>query len=163
VSDSCRKKPWPVQPSGDNGADPNEVVQITDQVAATTLTGSVAPIAAKARAAAAQSQTMFQHAVKLGTPIALGTDAAVEPHGLNAREFSLMVTNGLTPAQALMAGTAHGAELLGVVDKVGTLSADKLADIVAVAGNPLTDLRTTEHPVFAMKEGVVYLGAPAAH
>ena len=74
-----------------------------------------------------------------------------------------MVTNGLTPAQALMAGAAHGAELLGVVDKVGTLSADKLADIVAVAGNPLTDLRTTEHPVFVMKEGVVYLGAPSAH
>jgi imidazolonepropionase-like amidohydrolase len=122
-----------------------------------------APIAAKARAAAAQAQTMFQHAVKLGTPIALGTDAAVEPHGLNAREFSLMTRNGLTAAQALMAGTAHGAELLGVADKVGTLSADKLADIVAVAGNPLTDLKTTEHPVFVMKEGVVYLGAPSAH
>jgi imidazolonepropionase-like amidohydrolase len=122
-----------------------------------------APIAAKARAAAAQSQTMFQHAVKLGIPIALGTDAAVEPHGLNAREFSLMVKNGLTPAQALMAGTAHGADLLGVADKVGTLSAGKLADIVAVAGNPLTDLKTTEHPVFVMKEGVVYLGAPSAH
>ncbi|HEY1875229.1 MAG TPA: amidohydrolase family protein [Steroidobacteraceae bacterium] len=122
-----------------------------------------APIAAKARAAAAQSQTMFQHAVKLGTPLALGTDAAVEPHGLNAREFSLMVRNGLTPAQALMAGTAHGADLLGVPDKVGTLSAGKLADIVAVAGNPLTDLKTTEHPVFVMKEGVIYVGAPAAH
>jgi imidazolonepropionase-like amidohydrolase len=122
-----------------------------------------APIAAKARAAAAQSQTMFQHAVKLGTPLALGTDAAVEPHGLNAREFSLMVQNGLTPAQALMAGTAHGADLLGVADKVGTLSAGKLADIVAVAGNPLTDLKTTEHPVFVMKEGVIYVGAPAAH
>ena len=122
-----------------------------------------APIAAKARAAAAQSQTMFQHAVKLGTPIALGTDAAVEPHGLNAREFSLMTRNGLTAAQALMAGTAHGADLLGVADKVGTLSAGKLADIVAVAGNPLTDLKTTEHPVFVMKEGVVYLGASSAH
>jgi imidazolonepropionase-like amidohydrolase len=122
-----------------------------------------APIAAKARAAAAQSQTMFQHAVKLGTPLALGTDAAVEPHGLNAREFSLMVQNGLTPAQALMAGTAHGADLLGVADKVGTLSAGKLADIVAVAGNPLTDLKTTEHPVFVMKEGVIYVGAPSAH
>ncbi len=122
-----------------------------------------APIAAKARAASAQAQTMFQHAVKLGTPLALGTDAAVEPHGLNAREFSLMVKNGLTPAQALMAGTAHGADLLGVADKVGTLSAGKLADIVAVAGNPLTDLKTTEHPVFVMKEGVIYVGAPAPH
>jgi len=122
-----------------------------------------APIAAKARAAAAQSQIMFQHAVKLGTPLALGTDAAVEPHGLNAREFSLMVQNGLTPAQALMAGTAHGADLLGVADKVGTLSAGKIADIVAVAGNPLTDLKTTEHPVFVMKEGVIYVGAPSSH
>ena len=122
-----------------------------------------APIATKARAAAAQSQTMFQRAVKLGTPIALGTDAAVEPHGLNAHEFSLMTKNGLTPAQALTAGTAHGADLLGVADKVGTLSAGKLADIVAVAGNPLTDLKTTEHPVFVMKEGVIYVGAPSAH
>jgi imidazolonepropionase-like amidohydrolase len=122
-----------------------------------------AAIAAKARAAAAQSQTMFQHAVKLGTPLALGTDAAVEPHGLNAREFSLMAQNGLTPAQALMAGTAHGADLLGVADKVGTLSAGKLADIVAVAGNPLTDLKTTEHPIFVMKEGVIYVGAPSTH
>jgi imidazolonepropionase-like amidohydrolase len=122
-----------------------------------------APIAAKARAAAARAQTMFQHAVKLGTPIALGTDAAVEPHGLNAREFSLMTKNGLTPAQALMAGTARGADLLGVADKVGTLSAGKLADIVAVAGNPLTDLKTTEHPVFVMKEGVIYVGTQPAH
>jgi imidazolonepropionase-like amidohydrolase len=122
-----------------------------------------APIAAKARAAAAQSQTMFQHAAKIGTPIAFGTDAGVEPHGLNAHEFSLMAKNGLTPAQALMAGTAHAAELLGVADQVGTLAAGKSADVVAVAGNPLTDLKTTEHPVFVMKEGTIYLGAPAAH
>ena len=115
------------------------------------------PIAAKARAAAAQSQTMFQHAVKIGTPIAFGTDAGVEPHGLNAREFSLMAKNGLTPAQSLMAGTAHGAELLGIADQVGTLSVGKSADIVAVAGNPLTDLKTTEHPVFVMKEGTAYV------
>jgi len=122
-----------------------------------------APIAAKARAASAQSQTMFQHAVKLGTPIAFGTDAGVEPHGLNAREFSLMAKNGLTPAQALMAGTAHAAELLGVADQVGTLAAGKSADIVAVAGNALTDLKSTEHPVFVMKEGTIYLGGAAPH
>jgi imidazolonepropionase-like amidohydrolase len=114
-------------------------------------------IAAKARAAAAQSQTMFQHAVKIGTPIALGTDAGVEPHGLNAREFSLMTKNGLTPAQSLMAGTAHAAELLGVADQTGTIAPGKSADIVAVAGNPLADLKTTEHPVFVMKEGAVYV------
>jgi imidazolonepropionase-like amidohydrolase len=118
-------------------------------------------IAAKARAAAAQAQQMFARAVKIGVPLAMGTDAGVEPHGLNAREFSLMNKNGLPAAQALIAGTANGAELLGVADQVGTLTAGKLADIVAVAGNPLTDLKTTEHPVFVMKEGTVYVRAPA--
>jgi imidazolonepropionase-like amidohydrolase len=117
------------------------------------------PIAAKARAAAAQAQQMFQHAVKLGVPLAMGTDAGVEPHGLNAREFSLMTKNGLPPAQALMAGTANGADLLGLGDQIGTLAPGKLADIIAVAGNPLTDMKTTEHMVFVMKEGTVYVGA----
>jgi imidazolonepropionase-like amidohydrolase len=115
-------------------------------------------IAVKARAAAAQSQRMFQHAVKIGVAVAMGTDAAVEPHGLNAHEFSLMVKNGLDPAQALMAGTANGAELLGIADKTGTLAAGKFADIVAVPGNPLADMHATEHPVFVMKEGAIYVG-----
>jgi imidazolonepropionase-like amidohydrolase len=119
-------------------------------------------IAVKARAAAAQAQQMFQHAVKIGVPLAMGTDAAVEPHGLNAREFALMTKNGLTPAQALMAGTANGADLLGLADKIGTLTVGKSADIVAVAGNPLADIHATEHPVFVMKEGAVYVGAGAA-
>jgi imidazolonepropionase-like amidohydrolase len=118
-------------------------------------------IAVKARAAAAQAQLMFQHAVKIGVPFAMGTDAAVEPHGLNAREFSLMTKNGLAPAQALMAGTANGADLLGIADKTGTLTPGKFADIVAVAGNPLIDMQATEHPVLVMKEGTIYLGAPA--
>jgi len=119
-------------------------------------------IAVKARAAAAQAQQMFQHAVKIGVPLAMGTDAAVEPHGLNAREFALMTKNGLTPAQALMAGTANGADLLGLADKIGTLTVGKSADIVAVAGNPLADIHATEHPVFVMKEGAVYVGTGAA-
>jgi imidazolonepropionase-like amidohydrolase len=116
------------------------------------------PIAVKARAAAAQIQLTFQHAVRIGVPLALGTDAGVEPHGQNAHEFSLMTKNGLTPAQALMAGTASGADLLGLSDKVGTLTVGKLADVVAVAGNPLTDIKNTEHVVFVMKEGSVYVG-----
>jgi imidazolonepropionase-like amidohydrolase len=115
-------------------------------------------IAVKARAAAAQMQQMFQHAVKIGVPIAMGTDAAVEPHGLNAHEFSLMTKNGLSPAQALMAGTANGADLLGIADRTGTLAAGKFADIVAVAGDPLIDMHATEHPVFVMKEGTIYVG-----
>ena len=120
-------------------------------------------IAAKARAAAAQMQQMFQHAVKIGVPIAMGTDAAVEPHGLNAREFSLMTKNGLGSAQALLAGTANGADLLGLADQTGTLTPGKYADIVAVAGNPLTDMGATEHPVFVMKAGTIYVGAAADH
>jgi imidazolonepropionase-like amidohydrolase len=120
-------------------------------------------IQVKARAAAAQAQLMFQHAARIGVPLALGTDAGVEPHGLNAREFSLMVKNGLSPAQALMAGTANGADLLGVADQVGTLATGKSADIVAVPGNPLTDMTATEHPLLVMKEGRVYLGASLLH
>ncbi len=114
-------------------------------------------IADKARAAAAHIQQTFAHAVKIGTPLALGTDAAVEPHGHNAFEFELMVKNGLPAAQALMAGTANGADLLGMADKVGTLQAGKLADIVAVPGNPLENIQATAHPLFVMKDGVVYV------
>jgi imidazolonepropionase-like amidohydrolase len=115
-------------------------------------------IAVKARAAAAQAQTMFQHAAKIGVPLAMGTDAGVEPHGLNGQEFSLMTKNGLPPAQALMAGTANGADLLGVADETGTLAVGKSADIIAVSGNPLDNMKTVEHPVLVMKEGTVYVG-----
>jgi imidazolonepropionase-like amidohydrolase len=119
-------------------------------------------IAAKVRAASAGHQQMFEHAVKIGVPIAMGTDAGVEPHGLNAREFSLMTINGLSAAQSIMAGTAKGAELLGVADQTGTLQSGKFADIIAVPGNPLTDIRATEHPLFVMKEGVIYRNDGAA-
>jgi imidazolonepropionase-like amidohydrolase len=115
-------------------------------------------IAVKARAAAAQAQTMFQHAAKIGVPLAMGTDAGVEPHGLNGQEFSLMTKNGLPPAQALMAGTANGADLLGVAGETGTLAVGKSADIIAVSGNPLDNMKTVEHPVLVMKEGTVYVG-----
>jgi imidazolonepropionase-like amidohydrolase len=114
-------------------------------------------IAAKARAASDASHQMFAHAAKLGVPIAMGTDAGVEPHGLNAREFSLMTKEGMSAAQALIAGTANGADLLGIADQTGTLQAGKYADIVAVAGNPLADMSATEHPVLVMKEGTLYL------
>lgn len=113
-------------------------------------------IAIKARAASDASHQMFQHAAKLGVPIAMGTDAGVEPHGLNAREFSLMTKEGLGAAQALMAGTANGADLLGIAGQTGTLQAGKYADIIAVAGNPLADMSATEHPVLVMKEGIIY-------
>jgi imidazolonepropionase-like amidohydrolase len=119
-------------------------------------------IAAKARAAAAQMQVMFQHAVKIGVPIAFGTDSGVEPHGMDAREFAVMTRNGLSPAAALMAATGNAARLLGIYARVGTLEPGKEADIVAVAGNPVTDIHATEHPVFVMKGGVIYEGAQSS-
>jgi imidazolonepropionase-like amidohydrolase len=116
------------------------------------------PIAVKARAAIAQIDQMVQHAVKIGTPIAMGTDAAVGPHGKNAVEFWLLVKDGMTPAQAIMAGTAGGSDLLGIADKTGTLQPGKAADIVAVPGNPLDKIEATQHPSFVMKQGIVYVG-----
>jgi imidazolonepropionase-like amidohydrolase len=115
-------------------------------------------IAAKAIAASAQIQQMFQRAVKIGVPIAFGTDSGVEPHGLDAREFALMTKNGMAPAQALMAATANASDLLGIKAETGTLEPGKLADIVALTGNPLNDIRATEHPVFVMKAGKVVVG-----
>jgi imidazolonepropionase-like amidohydrolase len=117
-----------------------------------------AQIAAKARAASAQMMIMFQHAVKIGTPVAFGTDAGVEPHGMNAREFSLMVDNGFTPTQALMAATHNGADLLGVSDVAGALEAGRPADVVAVPGNPLQSIAATEHPKLVMKDGQIVVG-----
>ncbi|MFL6237683.1 MAG: amidohydrolase family protein [Thermoanaerobaculia bacterium] len=112
-------------------------------------------IAAKARAAAAQMQSMFQRAVRIGVKVAFGTDSAVEPHGLDAQEFALMVKNGMTPARALLAATAAGADLLGLADQIGTLEPGKLADLVAVPGDPLQDIRQTEKVTFVMQGGKV--------
>jgi imidazolonepropionase-like amidohydrolase len=116
-------------------------------------------VAAKARAAIAHIDQTMQHAVKIGVPIAMGTDAAVGPHGKNALEFWLMTKDGMSPAQALIAGTANGAELLGIAAQTGTLQPGKAADIVAVPGNPLADIEATQHPIFVMKQGVIYVGA----
>ena len=104
---------------------------------------------------------MFQNAVKIGVPVAMGTDAGVEPHGSNAKEFSLMASYGMPPEQVLVAGTTNGAELLGLADQTGSLTAGKFADIVAVAGNPLSNMAATEHPLLVMKEGTLYV-QPAA-
>ena len=88
--------------------------------------------------------------------IALGTDAAVEPHGGNAREFALMVDGGISPAASLQAGTVGGADLLGITAIAGSLEAGKSADVVAVPGNPVTDIRATGKVFFVMKDGQVY-------
>ncbi len=110
-------------------------------------------IAAKARAAAAAHGAMFKTALRFGVPIAFGTDAGVYPHGMNAKEFGLMVDLGMSPAAALLAGTRESAKLLGIESDVGTLEIGKTADIVAVPGNVLSDIHSTEHPLFVMHQG----------
>ena len=122
-------------------------------------------IAVKAHLAIASLHATFQKALAKGVKIGLGTDAAVYPHGRNAEEFHQMVDLGMKPVDALKAGTSADAELLGIADKVGTLEAGKLADVVAVPGDPLQNIRQTEHAFFVMKEGVIFKneGATKAH
>ena len=114
-------------------------------------------IADKARAAAAAHGTMFKAALRIGVPIALGTDAGVYPHGMNAMEFGLMADLGMSPAAALLAGTRESAKLLGIEAEVGTLEAGKVADVVAVPGRVLGDIHATEHPLFVMHLGHIVL------
>lgn len=113
-------------------------------------------IQAKAEAAVKQQDNLVKRAVALGVKIALGTDAAVFPHGENALEFAFMAADGMTNAQSLMAGTSAAAELLGWRDKVGTLKPGMLADVVAVPGNPVDDIKVTQSVMFVMKGGVIY-------
>ncbi len=113
-------------------------------------------IAVKVRQAVASISSMFRMAVDKGVIIGLGTDAAVEPHGLNAKEFELMVKGGMKPLDALKAGTSVDAELLGLSKTLGTIEKGKIADIVAVPGDPIRDITATQRVKFVMKEGVVY-------
>jgi imidazolonepropionase-like amidohydrolase len=110
---------------------------------------------AKAKAAGAARTEMFRNAVKFGLKIGLGTDAAVYPHGQNAKEFKLMVDLGMPPIEALRAATSADADLLGISVKVGTLEKGKLADIVAMPGDPTQDITATERVAFVMKEGKI--------
>lgn len=114
-----------------------------------------AKIRDKALAAGAHHETMMHDALRIGVPIALGTDAGVFPHGLNGREFGDMVKMGMSPAAALLTSSQGAARLLGIDKETGTLEAGKLADVVAVRGNVLDDIRATEAPVFVMKQGKV--------
>jgi len=118
-------------------------------------------IQAKARAAAAARSDMFRNAVKLGVKIAFGTDAAVFPHGQNAKEFKLMVDLGMPPIEALKSATSVDADLLGVAPKTGTLEKGKLADVIAIPGDPTQDITATERVSFVMKDGKIIRHGPA--
>jgi imidazolonepropionase-like amidohydrolase len=106
------------------------------------------------------SRESFQRAVKGGVKVAYGTDAGVFPHGWNARQFPVMVQYGMTPMQAIQSGTAHAAALLGWEDRVGAIAPGLYADIIAVPGDPLRDIKQIERVAFVMKGGVVYKNAP---
>src|SRR3982074_208717 len=98
------------------------------------------PIIAKTRAALSARSQMFQHALAKGVKIGFGTDAAVYQHGRNAEEFHLMVDLGMKPVDALRSSALPDAELLGLQDKIGSLDTGKLADIIAVPGDPLENI-----------------------
>ncbi len=117
-----------------------------------TLTGERAE---KARFIAPKARASFRKAAAAGIRIALGTDAGVYAHGNNGREFVLMVENGMKPMDAIVAGTSSAARLLGLEGEVGSVEKGKIADLVAVPGDPLQDVSVLTRPVFVMHEGRV--------
>jgi imidazolonepropionase-like amidohydrolase len=100
----------------------------------------------------------FTKAVRAGVKMTFGTDAGVCPHGVNARQFAFMVTYGMTPMQAIQSATVNAADLIGHSELFGSITPGKSADIIAVRGDPLADIRTLENVAFVMKEGTVYKG-----
>ncbi len=98
----------------------------------------------------------LEKAVPAGVKIAFGTDAGVSKHGRNADEFELMVKHGMTPAQAIVAATVNAADLLGIANDVGSIEPGKSADMIAVASDPLADVRILKQVGFVMRTGVVY-------
>ncbi len=101
-------------------------------------------------------QATFARAYKAGVKIAFGTDAGVFTHGKNWMEFTYMIEGGMPPMEAIRSATLNGAELLGVTNILGVIENGKLADIIAVDGDPIRDIRTMEKVRFVMKDGVVY-------
>jgi imidazolonepropionase-like amidohydrolase len=104
----------------------------------------------------AQIQKTFEKAYKRGVKIAFGTDAGVFPHGENYREFIYMTEVGMPNLEAIQAATLNAALLLGVENTLGTLESGKIADIIAVSGNPDQDIKVMKDVIFVMKEGKVY-------
>ena len=110
----------------------------------------------KAAAIGPVARQMFARASKAGVKIAFGTDSGVSPHGENAQEFQWMVEGGMSPMRAIQSATLEAAKLLKVDDRLGTLEPGKIADVVAVNGNPIEDIEVTRDVVFVMKDGAVF-------
>jgi imidazolonepropionase-like amidohydrolase len=115
-----------------------------------------AQVAVKAKMVGPIIQATAGKAYKAGVKIAFGTDAAVYPHGQNAREFQYMVEAGMPPMFTIQAATTHAAQLLKHEKDLGSIAPGKYADVVAVNGNPLDDITLMQHVQFVMKEGKVY-------
>jgi len=114
-----------------------------------------ATLLAKAKTVLPVSRKNLSDAFRAGVPVAFGTDAAVFPHGLNAREFNLYVKMGMTPLQAIQTATLNASKLLGWENNVGTIEKGKYADLIAVGGDPLKDVTELERVRFVMKGGQV--------
>ena len=100
-----------------------------------------------------------KRAIAAGVKVALGTDAAVYPHGLNARELGVYVrAYGMSPLQAIQSGTLNAADLMGWSDRTGAIEVGKWADVIGVPTDPLKDVTVLEHVAFVMKAGKVYVG-----
>ncbi len=113
------------------------------------------PIRAKAESILPVAKASVRRAVRAGVKIAFGTDAAVFPHGDNGKEFAALVERGLTPLEAIRSATLNAVDLLGVDDR-GLIAPGRWADLVAVPGNPLEDIRVLEDVRFVMKGGKVF-------
>jgi imidazolonepropionase-like amidohydrolase len=138
---------------------PTLMAQETVEKMATSgvLTGQRAD---KAKHIAPLARENIKKAIAAGVKIAFGTDSGVSEHGKNAHEFELMVGLGMKPMDAILAGTKNASELLGLDKEVGTIEVGKVADLVAVEGNPLDDVKTLTAPTFVMHEGKIVV-APA--
>lgn len=110
----------------------------------------------KAAAIGPAMKETFARGRAAGVKIAFGTDSGVSPHGENAHEFELMVEGGMSPMKAIQSATLEAARLLKAEDRLGTVEPQKLADIIAVNGDPLAEIGTLRNVVFVMKDGVVY-------
>jgi imidazolonepropionase-like amidohydrolase len=110
----------------------------------------------KAREIGPLIQSTFGEAYRFGVNIAFGTDAGVFPHGENAKEFGFMVEAGMPAAEAILSSVKTAAGVLGLDDQIGSVTAGKQADIIAVEGNPLQDVTVLENVMFVMKGGVIY-------